>query len=259
MKLGVRSVCVSRDFQEALRICGSVGLDGIQIAVPEGNLLEATDEELLAVKARVEAAGLEIASSSAGPKLVNPAVSEISVASFARIIHAAAVMGHRTVTGEVKDLPDGMSVDEGWKTCIANVRAVCDHAESEGVDFCVEAGPFCLVRVADDVERLLDEVDSPRLHVNYDGGNFQWGGQDALEAAERFASRTAHVHIKDWSIAESREAALGDGDIDYAAVLQILRSAGYDGWLVIERERTDDPEADLRKAVGRLREIVSAL
>ena len=259
MKLGVRSVCVSRDFDEALGICSSVGLDGIQIAVPEGNLLEASDEELLAVKARVEAAGLEIASSSAGPKLVNPAVSEDSVAKFGRIIHAAAVMGHRTVTGEVKNLPDGLSVEDGWKTCIANVRAVCAHGVHEGVDFCVEAGPFCLVRTIEDVERLLNEVDSERLHVNYDGGNFQWGGADAIQAAERFASRTAHVHIKDWNIAEAREAALGDGDIDYTAALRILQSAGYDGWLVIERERTEDPEADLQKAASRLREIVSVL
>ncbi len=259
MKLGVRSVCVSRDFEEALAICSSVGLDGIQIAVPEGNLIEASDEELLTVKRHVEEAGLEIASSSAGPKLANPAVSEESVTRFGRILRAAAVMGHRIVTGEVKDLPDGLSVEDGWKTCIANVRAVCVHAESEGVDFCVEAGPFCLIKVADDVERLLREVNSPRLRVNYDGGNFLAGGQDPLDAAERLALRTAHVHIKDWSLSQGKETALGDGDIDYAAALRILRSAGYDGWLVIERERTEDPEADLRKAASRLREIVASL
>ena len=258
MKIGVRSVCVSRDFGEALSICSEAGLDGIQVAVPEGNLLEATDEELLAFKAHVEASGLEIASSSAGPKLANPAVSDDSVAKFARILHAAAVVGHRIVTGEVKNLPEGVSPEVGWETCIANVRKVCEHAESEGVCFGVEPGPYCLVSTTEDVERLLSEVGSDSLRVNYDGGNLWAGGSDATDAVKRLGPKTVHVHVKDYSRALGKETALGDGDVDYATVIRELRAVGYDGWLVIERERTEDPEADLRKAVSRLREILSA-
>ena len=256
MKIGVRSVCVSRNFDEAIAICTRTGVDGIQIATPEGRLLEASDSELLEFKGRVESAGLEIASSSAGPNLVDPAASEDSVASFGKLLHAAAVIGHRLVTGEVKRLPRGISQEEGWRTCIANVRRVCERAETEGVAFCVEPGPTCLVATDDDVERLLNAVRSDSLRVNFEGGNLWAAGCDAAESARRLGPYIAHVHVKDWSRKLGRETALGDGEVDYAAIVRELRGAGYDGWLVLERERTENAEADLNKGVHGLREIL---
>ncbi|MCX7013253.1 MAG: sugar phosphate isomerase/epimerase [Candidatus Sumerlaeota bacterium] len=259
MKLGIRSICVSKDFVEAMRISKEAGLDGIQIASGEARMYEASDAELLAFKKRVNDAGLEIASSSAGPNLVNPAAAEKSLEQMQKLIHAAAVMGYGIVTGEVKALPAGMAPEEGWKSCVATVKRVCEMCDREGVVYGVEPGGNCLVRTTDDLERLLREVGHPRLAVNFDGGNLWHAGSDALEAARRLAQHIRHVHTKDWSRAEGKEMALGDGEVDYAAILRVLRKAGYDGWLVIERERTADPESDTIKAAARLKGILRGL
>jgi inosose dehydratase len=63
-----------------------------------------------------------------------------------------------------------------------------------------------------------------------------------------------HVHCKDvrtpviaqarndgWSflhgVLNGTFTVPGDGTIDYAAALQVLREAGYEGWLVVEAEQ----------------------
>ncbi len=259
MKLGVRSICVSRDFDEALRAAKAAGLQGIQITTREAGVFGATDDELLQFKARVEAAGLQIASCGAGPNLADPKASEQSLAQFRAILRAAAVMGHRTVTGESKALPAGISAAQGWTTCIENARAICRMAEEFDVDFCIEPGGPCLIRTTEDLERLLDAAGSERLKVNFDGGNLWSAGCDAVEAARRLAAQIGHVHVKDWSRARSAEAALGEGEVDYASILRILRDAGYAGWLVIERERSEDPLGDTARAAERLIDLCESV
>lgn len=93
-----------------------------------------------------------------------------------------------------------------------------------------------------DVELLLDT------------GHLTFAGGDAARAARKHATRIAHVHCKDVRAdvlarvqnedTSFLEAVLqgvftvpGDGCIDYNAVFEPLRTAGYDGWLVIEAEQ----------------------
>jgi len=259
MRIGIRSVCLSKNLEHSLALSKKAGLEGVQVSPTEARVYEASDKDLLAFRQRVKEAGLEIASLSAGPNLVNPALSEKSVSQFQQLLHAAAVLGGLPLTGEVKALPQGLSPEEGWKTCIENVRNVCETAQREGVDFCVEPGASCLVRTTEDLARLIAGVDHPRLRINFDGGNLWSAGSDCVEAARRLGRDVGHVHIKDWSRSAGKETALGEGDVDYEATVRELRKAGYDGWLVIERERTSDPEADTLKAARRLREILSQL
>lgn len=280
MRIGIRSWNVSRDLDEALRVCSQLGVEGIQIHPDEANLYEATDAELLAFRDRVESSGLTIASSNSGPNLVDPAVSGESLDRFAKLFHAAAVAGYRLVTGEVKMLGPGQSVEDGWRRCIENVRRVCELADREGAVFCLEPWPPNLVRTTEDMERLIEAVGSPRMRVNLDGGNLWGAGSDSVDAARRLGPLVAHVHVKDWDRRlgpETKmfqpaagqteltfrpilgETVLSDGEVDWPAILRELRGAGYDGWLILERNRSQDREGDARTGVDRLRRMVVEL
>lgn len=48
---------------------------------------------------------------------------------------------------------------------------------------------------------------------------------------------------------QPKEVPLGQGDVNFPEYLAVLRAAGYDGYLTIERECGDDPLADVVEAV----------
>ncbi len=100
---------------------------------------------------------------------------------------------------------------------------------------------------------VLDAVDSPRLGLTLDTGNFYWSGKplsEVYEIIERFAPLTKHTHVKNINYPESERektrplgweygkyvCPLDQGDIDLGKVIKILRSAGYSADLTIEDE-----------------------
>ena len=54
------------------------------------------------------------------------------------------------------------------------------------------------------------------------------------------------------------EKPLGQGSVDFAAYLAALEEIGYRGFLTIERECGQTPEADIRIAAEHLRSVMSA-
>ena len=52
------------------------------------------------------------------------------------------------------------------------------------------------------------------------------------------------------------ELPLGEGKVDFPAWLAALREVGYHGFLTIEREVGENPEADIRKAVEFLQKLI---
>ena len=52
------------------------------------------------------------------------------------------------------------------------------------------------------------------------------------------------------------ELPLGEGDVDFPGWIGALREIGYHGFLTIEREVGANPEADIRKAVGFLQQLI---
>jgi L-ribulose-5-phosphate 3-epimerase len=86
---------------------------------------------------------------------------------------------------------------------------------------------------------LLERIGRASLRVNYDTGNaWYYGAVRAADDLPAIVERVAHVHLKDvrgapgtWDF-----PALGEGDVDFGRVLDVLRTAGYAGPLSVELE-----------------------
>jgi inosose dehydratase len=110
-----------------------------------------------------------------------------------------------------------------------------------------------VVQTEDEVDRLMDSCDET-VSLLLDTGHLTFAGGDPVRAAERHATRIAHVHCKDVRSAVlarslNRDSSFldavldgvftvpGDGSVDYPAVLAPIARAGYGGWLVVEAEQ----------------------
>ncbi|MDA9931026.1 sugar phosphate isomerase/epimerase [Alphaproteobacteria bacterium] len=108
--------------------------------------------------------------------------------------------------------------------------------------------------------RLLDEVDDSILNICFDTGHHSYAGFDPVAFMKRYMSRISYMHFKDIDpvvkatvIAERTgfyEACgkgifcnLGDGDVAFEDVRQVLLDADFQGWCTVEQDC--DPTLDV--------------
>lgn len=105
-----------------------------------------------------------------------------------------------------------------WQACIAAFTELCPIASDKGVKFALETHPNNLTDTVWGCLRLLEEVDSEAMAVNFQPGSFP--GQDPFELYQRFWGRAANMHLDSFSKNEP--------------FLRKLHEHGYGGFAAIE-------------------------
>ncbi|MGK8490237.1 TIM barrel protein [Nocardia asiatica] len=166
--------------------------------------------------------------------------------------------------------------DSQWLALINTASAIRDLAAAHGLRTVLHPHVGTHVESEAEVERFLADTD---LDICLDTGHLLVGGADPVRLARRHAERIGHIHLKDvcGSLAdqvrggklEYSEAVrrglyvpLGEGDVDIAALVHTMRSAGYRGWYVLEQDaalRTSDsadkPSGDTGRSLRHLADI----
>ena len=83
---------------------------------------------------------------------------------------------------------------------------------------------------------LMDEVDSPRVRLNFDISHFTLIGLGIDECVEPMVPYAVHTHVKDGYMTEGKVTFLlpGEGDFDYVAYLKAMANAGWTGHITVE-------------------------
>lgn len=140
--------------------------------------------------------------------------------------------------------------DEAARRVERIARAVRDDTGLRTV-FHHHAATF--VETPDEVAALLDRTDASLLGLCLDSGHITYGGGSPETLLARDPSRVWHVHFKDCSAHVAARARaegwdyqtalrhglfceLGQGVVDFPALLQALDAAGYRGWGVVEQD-----------------------
>jgi len=185
--------------------------------------------------------GLKSSAVSAHCPLMRP---EVSVMYLQRAIRFAAVLGAPVVNTDESYRPEWVVGDEAWPIMTYTLKAVLRVAERYGVSIGIE--PHNVIsRTTDGLLRIASLVDHPLLRVNYDTGNGYLAGEDIYEALERIGGRLVHMHAKDISVQHSEAergkvtgtpvgCGCGDGVVDWARVIAIIRKHGFNGVLSVE-------------------------
>jgi sugar phosphate isomerase/epimerase len=177
-----------------------------------------------------------------------------AIGDFARVLGVDIVGVHLGfVPHDTKDPEYGTMIE---LTC-----DVCAHLKRNGQKLHLETGQ----EPVDVLIRFLDDCKLDNLFVNFDPANMiLYGAGEPLPALESLGSRVRSVHCKDatWSDQPGktwgREVPLGEGDVDFAAFLNVLKRIGYDGPLTIEREIPQEPERQ-KAEIGRAIELLERL
>ena len=166
--------------------------------------------------------------------------------------------------------------DQEWDLLTNGLNSLGKIAASRGMRLCYHHHMGTGVMTRADVDRLMASTDPELVHLLLDTGHLAFAGDDPLSAAEAYADRIKHVHLKDIrpavvskvreessSFQDAIEAGVftvpGDGAIDFVPILEALAGVGYEGWLVVEAEQDPakaNPLEYALKARAYLREIL---
>ncbi len=145
---------------------------------------------------------------------------------------------------------------EAWRDLVDSMETALTIADEQDVLLGIEPEVSNVVDSARQARHLLDEMQSPRLKVIMDGANLFHQGElprmrEILdEAFELVGNDIILAHAKDLSHdGEAGHEAAGTGMLDYPYYISLLKTAGYDGALILHglsEEQVDASVAFLR-------------
>ena len=140
---------------------------------------------------------------------------------------------------------------EAYRDRIARVAKM--GTEDYGLRVGIHAHAAGFMDFEPELERLLNEVDESILKICFDTGHHSYAGFDPVAFMERHIDRISYMHFKDIDpsvkadvIAKSTGfydacgqgifCNLGEGDVDFPRVRQILLDHGFEGWCTVEQD-----------------------
>jgi len=176
------------------------------------------------------------------------------VSNFAKRLGAPSVQFH------LGFVPEDTTSKEYWDV-VRITRDACDYVFENGQWLNLETGQetgAALLQFLRDVNRL-------NLYVNFDAANMiLYGTGESNEALRLVGPFVRSTHCKDARRSKEpgeewgEEVLFGTGDINAELFLETLRSIGYDGPLIIERENKESPEKqydDVLKTIEYLKQL----
>ena len=135
-----------------------------------------------------------------------------------------------------------------WKPFVEDFMSeLVSHAEKAGVAIGMENTPQALVKDEDDLLRLVKEMPSKALRVNFDPANLNLtppGNRDLPGAIRKLKEHMISLHAKDSAYGGGpygkmpdgtwRCPPIGEGTVPWSACVQALKDIEFDGYLIIE-------------------------
>ncbi|MFN7997385.1 MAG: sugar phosphate isomerase/epimerase family protein [Bryobacteraceae bacterium] len=210
------------------------------------------DDEPLEIRDLLAQNGLLASGLSAHCPLMRP---EISVPYLQKAIRFAAAIGAPVVNTDEGIRPEWVSGEDIWPVMRYTLSSALRTAERYNVYIGIEPHQS-ISRTTEGLRRIGSLVDSPFLRFNYDTGNAYLAGEDPYEGLKAVRDRLIHVHAKDIAIqhAEAERGkvtgtpvgcACGDGVIDWARVIGILREIHWNGVLSCECGTSEQAQRSL--------------
>lgn len=133
-------------------------------------------------------------------------------------------------------------------------------AEEYGLTVGIHAHAAGFMDFEPELERLLNEVDENILKICFDTGHHSYAGFDPVAFMRRYMDRISYMHFKDIDPKVKADVIakrtgfydacgqgifcnLGDGDVDFPTVRQLLLDSGFEGWCTVEQDC--DPTLDV--------------
>ncbi|MET0844016.1 MAG: sugar phosphate isomerase/epimerase family protein [Mycetocola sp.] len=256
---------------DAIELFAQAGLDGAELIWQDGYLSaipETDNARLLAdIREISTKTGLPIVGLTpymTGINSLDEAERSRDVDRFTRCIRDAAALGAgvvRVYAGAYS--PDQIGIrPQLWEQLVRSLTELAPVAGENGVVLAVENHFNTMTVSAQETIELIEAVQSPAVDILYDQANLTFThNEDFPRAIELQRGHITHVHAKDLTFVDRdrpfsasavanvtgeqravRSRVIGDGEMDWGAIIAALLTEGYDGVISLEYEYRWHPQ-----------------
>jgi D-psicose/D-tagatose/L-ribulose 3-epimerase len=240
MKLGISGFAWTSKFEERhLRLATTVkkmGFDGFEAAMFEPN-----DLPIAHIRRAFEAVDVEVTVCAILPAGINPIdpdenVRRRSVQHLIRCVEATSELGSRLIGGPlyapIGYLPEHRPTHQEWEWAIETFKTVGEVLDRFEVDLSIEPvnrSETFFIRTAEEAKELCERVGHPRIGVTIDTFHANIEERGIPDAIELLGPYLKHIHAS-----ENDRGVLGQGHVDFRAIISALGKISYDGYLMVE-------------------------
>lgn len=251
-RVGLYEKALPNEFswEEKLKATKELGFDFLEISVDESDerrsRLDWNDEEVYGLRRLCEKYGVPLQSMclSAHRKFpfgsADPVIREQAVIHMEKAITLAYKLGIRTIQLAGYDVYYEPADQITHQRFIEGMKLSAQLAERAGVMLAVEIMDTDYLNSLSKFEVLSREVNSPYFTAYPDVGNISGWNYDIVTELKLSKPRITQIHLKDTYRVTSeykgqfRDLVIGDGDVDFKAILATLKETQCVVPLVIE-------------------------
>lgn len=214
-------------YEDFIEEAHRIGLDGVELTLywlPSKNPSYFKKLKRLALFR-----GLPISCAGISTNFCNPDASERErmVKAVEEGLEVARLLGSPCLRVFGGYVPKGHTEAEATEWAIESFKSCVSYAEDNGVVIAMENHGGITAK-ADNVIKIVKDVDSPWFRVNLDLGNF---GEPIYDEIAKTVPYAVHIHGK---------VRAGGIELDYQRIKSILEDGGYNGFISVEYEEKED-------------------
>lgn len=213
---------------------------------------DVTSEYLLGLRQMTHRLGLAISGTAIGNDFCLPEGPERQqqLDECREWIDYAAIMGAPAIRIFAGKVPKGDSEEAAIERCAAGINECLKYAAEKGVFLALE-NHGGITASPEQMLQIIAAVDnSPWFGVNFDSGNFRTA--DPYADLTKIAPYAVNAQIKVSVAPDGRKEAA-----DLPRIVQILKDAGYRGYVAFEYEESEDPFEAVPRYLAILRELMA--
>jgi sugar phosphate isomerase/epimerase len=236
----------SRSLHEAIHMVADAGYKAIELnaeTLPwaQAHITPAADAvSRRAVASACKSRGLSVPAIGAHIQMVSADASQRAAAIA--FVKGCADIAHDVGSPVIHILsgPLGKGVDMGqaWGWFRRAVEETTGYATKLGIQLGIEAIAGHVFHGVDDYHRLRQELPGVPFKINFDPSHLEVQQEDPMRVVKELGDQVIHMHLKDGkgSFPKFEFPPLGKGNIDFTALVDALKKAGYKGALSVEYE-----------------------
>lgn len=213
---------------------------------------EISNAYLLNIRALTHRLGLSISGTAIGNDfcVAEGEARDKQLAECREWIDYAAIMGAPAIRIFAGKVPNGDTEEAAIERCAAGINESLKYAATKGVYLALENHGGITATPEQMLNIILKVDSSPWFGVNFDSGNFQT--EDPYADLAKIAPYAVNAQIK---------ASIAPGGkkqpADLPRIVDILKNAGYRGFVALEYEEQESPFEAIPKILDQLRPLCS--